>query len=871
MKTMQITDSLQRLFQADDQRLVFWYDADKEFEDSLGTLGLAGVDVVRLDEIGSLELKIRLELESPAGKFLIYAPFAEPEPKDDWLLDLKLFSRMFHADHASILLNELGLARQSLRAHIKQREAFFRNQDRVARLKRWVVAEDTDRDLDLKMLAVVVRADQPQVSSILLRFFAGLCEDDQCDLQRVPKVWNEIEKYGLVEPFWQFMEQSFGYAHEKPRLADLLIRLFVTDLSLNLRGDCPASLAHFLLGDAKLAGAAAVFLSTWRGSVGFFEHYDLLSSLVAKELKISVVLGEYTEDILQDVQTFEEVEMAIARRLRDRLSSGEYDKAALDKVLQMRRDGHWVRSSSEHRRGDFGQVYAAVEAASNLLELRRQHAEGLSFPSAEDMVGAYSRELFRFDQLYRHFMEAADQVELGGGDLLKKLRESIESCYSGWFVDQLAVTWGRFVEPSDKDGLLKHWSVKGIPNQQDFYLTFVEKLLKESPQSKVFVVVSDALRFEAAEELTRELNGKNRFHAVLGTQLGVLPSYTGLGMAALLPHRSLSFKEGSSLEILVDGLPASSLELRGKVLESVQGKAIKAENLTAMSRDEGREFVRDARVIYIYHDAIDAIGDKAATESKTFAAVRSAIEELFALVSHIINNLNGSQVLVTADHGFLFQETAPGAADKSGLEQKPQGTLRAKKRYLLGTNLGKDARIWAGNTNETAGTVTPMEFWIPRGANLFHFAGGARFNHGGAMPQEVVVPVISVRSLRGKAAEASAVKKVDVTPLMATSKVVNNLQIFKFIQTAAVSERVKPRTLLVSLRDGDKLISNEVALTFDSTSSDLGALTKSARLTVQPGTYDKAKTYYLVLRDEELQIEYQRTAVTIDLAFSNDF
>ena len=38
MKTTQLTESLQRLFQAEDQRLVFWYDADKEFESSLESL-----------------------------------------------------------------------------------------------------------------------------------------------------------------------------------------------------------------------------------------------------------------------------------------------------------------------------------------------------------------------------------------------------------------------------------------------------------------------------------------------------------------------------------------------------------------------------------------------------------------------------------------------------------------------------------------------------------------------------------------------------------------------------------------------------------------------------------------------------------------
>ncbi len=29
----------------------------------------------------------------------------------------------------------------------------------------------------------------------------------------------------------------------------------------------------------------------------------------------------------------------------------------------------------------------------------------------------------------------------------------------------------------------------------------------------------------------------------------------------------------------------------------------------AMKKEEGREFVKDKRVVYIYHDKVDAIGD----------------------------------------------------------------------------------------------------------------------------------------------------------------------------------------------------------------------------------------------------------------------
>ena len=164
-----------------------------------------------------------------------------------------------------------------------------------------------------------------------------------------------------------------------------------------------------------------------------------------------------------------------------------------------------------------------------------------------------------------------------------------------------------------------------------------------------------------------------------------------------------------------------------------------------------------------------------------------------------------------------------------------------------------------------------MEYWVPKGANRFHFAGGARFTHGGAMPQEILVPVVTVKELEGKAAEPTAVRKVDISLLGSSRKIVNNVQRFEFIQNDAVSERVQARTVLVSLRDGNDLISNEVALTFASQSEKLDERKQPARLTLKAGQYEKSKGFGLVVIDAESKVEVDRIAFTIDLAFSNDF
>ena len=236
--------------------------------------------------------------------------------------------------------------------------------------------------------------------------------------------------------------------------------------------------------------------------------------------------------------TFLEVEKQVARELRDRIASspdgGQADGTRA--MIVQRQDGHWaspnLTPTMEVPRRAFHAVYDALLAAAELLALAAQNAP-LSYPTAEALYSAYERELYRLDQTYRHFCEAADFARAEGWDVLKALRDKVESVYGQGFLVTLGLRWGEFLER----GLLQNWSLADVPAQYRFYDTHVRPVLARGDVQKVFVIVSDAFRYEAARELALELNGKYRFQAELSSQLGVLPSYTPLGMAALLRTR----------------------------------------------------------------------------------------------------------------------------------------------------------------------------------------------------------------------------------------------------------------------------------------------------------------------------------------------
>src|SRR5450759_2298325 len=145
--------------------------------------------------------------------------------------------------------------------------------------------------------------------------------------------------------------------------------------------------------------------------------------------------------------------------------------------------------------------------------LRNVHKSGFDYPDAATMYRAYESELYRFDQLYRHFCESADTAEEQGWNIVKPLRVDIEAHYVTWYLTNLALSWGKFIEPCD--GLLTNWQIDNVANQYGFYDHNVQPWLYESENRRAFVIISDAFRYESAQELTTELNGKYRFEATL--------------------------------------------------------------------------------------------------------------------------------------------------------------------------------------------------------------------------------------------------------------------------------------------------------------------------------------------------------------------
>jgi len=373
MDNTQIEKAMARLFDEEGNRIVFWNDPDREFTITLSVLNLPeGVNILRLDQTGAFEAKVLLELSNPEGRYLVYTPAEEPDFEEDWLLDIRLYSHSFRADRASIILDQLGLANQHLRDHLALRRKFFDNKQRLEKLQSLVASNDTDMDLDRKMIAVTAKADQPEWFNIirtLFHEFTSIGNGDVIDLDSPPDTWLQIVKYDLDVTFWQMTKSLFGYSEENPGLKNFLIRLMVTDFAHHIKTSIPESLLNLILPQWGKSNAV-VCLAQWRDSSSKGSSYDRLSDLVAGIIKVEDQLYGFEGEDLLDVMTFQNVEKLIAQGLRDQITSTA-DMIKADDIRAIathRQAGHWaspnVVGSSHIPREAFYAVYEALAVAA---------------------------------------------------------------------------------------------------------------------------------------------------------------------------------------------------------------------------------------------------------------------------------------------------------------------------------------------------------------------------------------------------------------------------------------------------------------------------------------------------------------------------
>src|SRR5690606_809100 len=393
---------------------------------------------------------------------------------------------------------------------------------------------------------------------------------------------------------------------------------------------------------------------------------------------------------------------------------------------------------------------------------------------------------YRLDQLYRKFVYHSR--ESGQASLLEELNTQVENQYTNNFLVRLNDRWQQHVDAAQR------WEAAPIMLQRNFFGRCVKPFLER--KTKVCVVISDAFRYEVGEELQSLIRREDRFEAELEPALSMLPSYTQLGMAALLPNQALQLAENDSGDAMVNGQSAQGAVNRGKILAAAvpNSAVVLAKDLLAMNQADSRALLRDNDVVYVYHNLIDKTGDTRDTEERVFAAAEETLSELGRLVKKL-TNANASNLLITADHGFIYQNRPLEESDFLSSEPDGDEVLYRDRRFVLGRGLRSQAGFKTFSPDQL-GLEGSLEVQIPKSINRLRLKGsGSRFVHGGATLQEVVIPLLHINKKR-----QSDVGRVEVDFIGDGGKTITTGQLAVVLyQREAITEKRQPRRLRAGL------------------------------------------------------------------------
>jgi len=732
-----VSDYLRDLIirQVSEKGIVVWFDPERHYQQFMQTLAIPDTTVACYEEsFFALRYQVDALLEGETPPCLvIYVPLSE-EDTQQALIELSTAGVVLKPGHAARPRNTRlsVVAKGALRDRRTPKElAELENQVEEGKLS----MADLDRlaaQDGFSVLAILFEKTDPASVALLLLSSTRLDAEIQAK-----QAGAEIARL-LTDTFGLDLLPSETLEEWRTRLAR---HLLCTDLLANLRGPIPFQLASISVAPNERTRVACLDLvRTWRRLSDLGESYTRAASRVEQEIKLGGIAFELEQ--IRDCETFADIEDALQKAVESALLTNPSD--ALLPFVQQRKTGYWSLHQPEiAARWELvlvaaqllhaaGRIEAALKPFGlSASELFRAYTEG-EHPWCE--LDTFQRRLeyrcwgFDFDDAWHrtllHLIHRARQRYMEVGGLLAE----------------------RFVRALERD----QFRLPGSRIQRETFSSMVAPALREGKTAYLLV---DALRFELARELVRDLDDGYRVRLFAG--LGTVPSITEIGMAALMPGA-----EGET-QVVPTGPGKVGLKVGERVLKDRKSRLewLKQHAPQASGSEQARVFVtrledfpfstkgikagiETADLVVMTSQELDELG-----ETDNLMLVRTMMDGILVNLRRAIRRLaelGCKTMIVTADHGFLL-------GDELGEDMK----LDAPG----GETLDLHRRVWIGRGGAAGGASflraplsafglshdPTLEIAVPYGFAGFKAAGGSlAYFHGGLAPQEVVVPIVEI-------------------------------------------------------------------------------------------------------------------------------
>ncbi|MCP4158876.1 MAG: BREX-1 system phosphatase PglZ type A [Deltaproteobacteria bacterium] len=796
-----MVEKIKNILKQQNRNIIFYFDEDGAFKEELKAIEDAGIKVVEVSN-NYFELKYKIEFEWVKEQVFLYHPFAKPLPtklKKYPLLGLLKANTELRLDDASEFLSDHKLNEDHLplvKQYIKQLK-LKSNQKKLAKIL------DPDHfstdNLKLGLIAITLNYNTVTDKNSCMSRLLEIATDEN----KLDKTIKNLKALELDEVVLMWFNNLLDAKYKTLNYETIIA--FVNKLKYNvLTSFIDKSSASDTYSKLKLERTADInklqsFFHDWQVQSNSKERIDEVFNGLAKDIKTSKVLDWY--GIEQEYGHYSE-EMLVA------ILNGLYTDVLTNFTEIKDKSIKWKRSDILEERLKLQVVF--LYHVASILEVL-DGFNSFKFNSPDDYITTYNDELYKVDLHYRKAMLAFDKVrdklfefEDKAMPLFNKINEKYDR-----FLIELNTEWQKILQENEFN-----FHNINANKQFDFHKNYLQDF-----NAKIVVIISDAFRYELGYELYDELMADSKNLVEIEPYLASLPSYTNLGMSNLLPNKEISVEKGEKdLVFKIDGKSTVSTN-REKILQNSESKSACLDYAQAMkfSRDEGRDFFRNNRVLYIYHDWMDAIGDKKRTEHETFNASTKTIEDIKDLIMKIYG-WNVYHVLVTSDHGFLYNNTELTEASREKLP-KAVGFSRDHTRFMVADNFEGKLDGYGLEMKNTTNIDTDLKISIPRAINRYRKQGniGVQFVHGGASLQELVVPVVKFyKDTKKEKSDLVTFKRIDQNDRIASGSIKITL-----LQDQPVDNELKSAEVLFALySDKGELYSKEVEVHFNSTSGN---------------------------------------------------
>ena len=861
MDTEKIIQELRRRFAAPlpefyQRRIIFWYDEERAFEDQIGDLSLDGVKLMVLTGNNTFAAKKLLCEDDTTSNYLVYDPRPYMKDDDNWLINVQLYSEEFRADLNSIWMDEMGLpATAVVRSQVKRYNKFFRlkkHREAVQKLKSDIA---TAAQMHLAVMAVLAGCSDRQPDQIIKAILcAGLDRDTN-------SIYQSFVTYGADKAFWVMVSQATGYQEgDDGHLGHLVTHILLTAATRTMHQDLLAGLDGMI--STPHQAYCYDFVSDWLHSDDKAQLYELARYAEA-EARLSQRFAGLTVEDLADTECFPCIDECILTALMKEIRNQIIPVDKIRYAAEKRRTTAWY--------GRVSCYYEGLVQVANMQAFYLEHSAGFHTVDPQTVWKEYTSDYYRMDQSYRQFhlcfQRSLKESNPDLDDLFKSVTEQVEGLYTHWFLDGLGQNW----TTACAENLEQYGHILEIPQQEDFYNTKIRPA-----DNRIYVIVSDAFRYEVAAALAEDLQREMQCKVSLSSCEGLFPTVTKFGMAALLPHKKLSavLRENGTLAVLADGQPTDA-GYRDGILKSTNPNsvALKYDDLIVLKREERQALVRGMDVVYIYHDAVDKASHT--SDSAVFTACDEAISQIKNMMKIIVNYFGGTNILVTADHGFIYTYSPLREDDKVDRTTPSHQDVEVDRRYLIVQKAVRPDYLLPVKFMDQA---SGFDAYAPRDyVRIKKRGGGLNFVHGGISLQEMVVPVLEFQYLRNsyKAYQRNR-DKIDTKPvaislLSANRKISNMIFSLNFYQKEAVGGNREAAQYLVYFVDanGEK-ISDVNKIIADKTSADGQERTFRCNFSLRSKQYSNRASYFLVIADESGLQPPVKEEFQIDIAFAVD-